>query len=389
MDTQEKRQTISKKLNEYTSQITPGQMGRLSRNEIKQAFNVFLGRDPYMGGIGKVDEYAVYENHPDDKVLRKDLSVLKKRQESMLQPIQDVGKSINLGQGGPSNDYASSLAQGATNISQKLFSATSPTPQTPSPSMEYPNLSLPTSGKGFRTDRHNNPTAMTTDVAANGGLKQGVDYLVGDPFQGGDGRTYYTARLLGDPIKTTIKAINNMGFYTQGGKPRWTYTAKIPAINNWGQLTDTQKAQVISQMARFEGSSKFTGSGGPKDLGRVTTNFGDQTRDTNFHQGVDIANAEGTPIPKMTKTSGQVTQVGQNGDYGNQVVIQNDDGTTESYGHLQMPNVQVGQKVAPNQVVGAMGKTGNTWSASGGDPSHLHLEISDMYGRLINPIKYF
>jgi len=34
----------------------------------------------------------------------------------------------------------------------------------------------------MRTDRHNNPVAMTTDVAKTLGLVEGVDYTVGDPF---------------------------------------------------------------------------------------------------------------------------------------------------------------------------------------------------------------
>lgn len=51
-------------------------------------------------------------------------------------------------------------------------------------------------GAPMRTDRNSNPTAMTTDVAKTGGLVLGKDYVQGDPFIGGDGKTYYTAKLL-------------------------------------------------------------------------------------------------------------------------------------------------------------------------------------------------
>jgi len=105
---------------------------------------------------------------------------------------------------------------------------------------------------GMRTDRHNNPTAFTTDVARLAGLREGVDYTRGDPFGGGQ---YYTARLTGDPIATTIRVIDKIGFYTQAGKPRWTYIDQIPQIKNWGSLSYADKASVIKQMYAREGGS--------------------------------------------------------------------------------------------------------------------------------------
>lgn len=105
---------------------------------------------------------------------------------------------------------------------------------------------------GMRTDRHNNPTAMTTDVAKTGGLVEGVDYTVGDPFTSG-GKTYYTARLIGDPMEKTIKAIDNMGFYTQGGAQRWDYIGM--SKSQWDSLNDSQKREVIVGMYQREGGS--------------------------------------------------------------------------------------------------------------------------------------
>lgn len=114
-----------------------------------------------------------------------------------------------------------------------------------------------TSGEGMRTDRHNNPTAMTTDVAKNGGLIEGVDYVKGDPFTTESGKTLYTAKLLGDPIDTTIKAIDNMSFTTGSGKNRWNYTDQIPGANNeeWPNLSYEQKANVIKEMYKREGGN--------------------------------------------------------------------------------------------------------------------------------------
>jgi len=107
---------------------------------------------------------------------------------------------------------------------------------------------------GMRTDRHNNPTAFTTDIAKLAGLKEGVDYAAGDSFSNGQ---YKTARLLKDPIGTTIKVIDKIGFYTQSGKPRWDYIA-MPQ-SQWQGMSNAQKSQVIQKMYKREGGTQLAG----------------------------------------------------------------------------------------------------------------------------------
>lgn len=113
-------------------------------------------------------------------------------------------------------------------------------------------LSMGTTGSGMRTDRHNNPTAFTTDVAKTAGLKEGVDYTVGDSFGGGK---YATAKLLGDPIDTTIKVIDKIGFQTQAGKPRWDYIDLEKS--QWDSLDYNKKKEVIKRMYQREGGSQL------------------------------------------------------------------------------------------------------------------------------------
>ena len=108
---------------------------------------------------------------------------------------------------------------------------------------------------GMRTDRHNNPTAFTTDVARNAGLIEGVDYVAGDPFP--NNPNLKTARLIGDPIDKTIRVIDRIGFYTQAGNPRWTYINKIPEARNWNNLSYNQKKQVIAKMYQNEGGTQL------------------------------------------------------------------------------------------------------------------------------------
>src|SRR5271154_3974814 len=105
----------------------------------------------------------------------------------------------------------------------------------------------------FRTDENNNPTAFTTDLAAEAGLILGQDYSNGTPFPAPS--TLITALLLGDPIATTIRVIDKVGFYTYGvpgtSSLRWGYIA-IPFII-WSYLTPAAKKYVIGFMYLREG----------------------------------------------------------------------------------------------------------------------------------------
>jgi hypothetical protein len=123
----------------------------------------------------------------------------------------------------------------------------------------------PAPAGGFRTDRNNNPTALTTDVAKSMGLIEGVDYVQGDKFPGDS--NLYTARLLGDPIETTIKGIDKGGFFTASGQPRWSYFS-MPQ-NQWLALTHDQKVAVITQMYKAEGGSGQLMQTGPSIVSKT------------------------------------------------------------------------------------------------------------------------
>ena len=105
----------------------------------------------------------------------------------------------------------------------------------------------------MRTERNNNPTAMTTDVAKTLWMVEWVDYIVWDKFPDSN---LHTARLLWDPIETTIKAFDNAAakgiwiFYTQWWKQRWSHTAMTN--EQWKKLTDEQKRNVIYAMLQRE-----------------------------------------------------------------------------------------------------------------------------------------
>lgn len=108
----------------------------------------------------------------------------------------------------------------------------------------------------MRTDKHNNPTAFTIELAQQADLKLGEDYEVGDLFVvPGLQHDFYTAKLLGDPIATTIKVIDKVGFYTQHGAQRWVYIA-IPKFV-WDMCQPATKKDVIGFMYAHEGGTEL------------------------------------------------------------------------------------------------------------------------------------
>lgn len=98
-----------------------------------------------------------------------------------------------------------------------------------------------------------------------------------------------------------------------------------------------------------------------------------------FHNGIDFAVAEGTPIPAAA--AGRVTLAGWNGDFGNCVIV--DHGGTPNlktlYAHLSTaPVVAVDDLVSKGQTLGPVGNTGASYGA------HLHFEVH-MDGAPVNP----
>lgn len=121
----------------------------------------------------------------------------------------------------------------------------------------------------FRTDKNNNPTAFTTDLAKEAGLIEGTDYEVGDPFTI-SGHVFYTAHILGNALSVTIKLIDKVGFYTTiGGVMRWSYIA-IP-FTVWENLSYNWKVFVIGFMYSREGGTTmkdlFTSTQAPVNIG--------------------------------------------------------------------------------------------------------------------------
>ncbi|MFA5696355.1 MAG: M23 family metallopeptidase [Bacilli bacterium] len=126
-------------------------------------------------------------------------------------------------------------------------------------------------------------------------------------------------------------------------------------------------------------------------LGNLTVPFGGKTEQENFHPGVDIANSEGTPIHSpvdgvIVKEDSGHSQ-GEN-NYGNTLELKDASGNTHQFHHLQSILAKPGQKISKGQSVATLGKSGATYSPTGGDPSNLDYRIVNAYSKYINPTPY-
>jgi len=95
------------------------------------------------------------------------------------------------------------------------------------------------------------------------------------------------------------------------------------------------------------------------------------------HQGWDLAAPLDTPCRAIG--AGVVEAVTDAGDYGLQVLIRQDDPHKGApvwafYAHLSSTSVNAGDRVAPAQVIGATGESGNARGMPAED-QHLHFEV--------------
>lgn len=88
---------------------------------------------------------------------------------------------------------------------------------------------------------------------------------------------------------------------------------------------------------------------------------------TDFHTGIDLAAAEGTPV--LAAADGVVRTARWHKSYGNYVRILHQDGDETLYAHMQYLFVAGGAQVTAGQILGTVGQTGN---ATG---PHLHFEV--------------
>lgn len=99
-----------------------------------------------------------------------------------------------------------------------------------------------------------------------------------------------------------------------------------------------------------------------------------------FHNGIDLANAVGTPI--RAAASGRVVHIQEQiGNYGRFVIVRHPDGFQTLYAHLNGFAVRTGEYVDRGEVLGTMGNTGRSTGP------HLHFSVIHN-GTFVDPLRY-
>lgn len=98
-----------------------------------------------------------------------------------------------------------------------------------------------------------------------------------------------------------------------------------------------------------------------------------------MHEGMDIANAAGTPV--VAPSAGIVSRVDRENGLGKMLVINHGYGIVTKYGHLSESYVHVGKRVKRGEKIAAIGNTGRSTGP------HLHYEVL-VNGVNVNPEKY-
>jgi len=103
------------------------------------------------------------------------------------------------------------------------------------------------------------------------------------------------------------------------------------------------------------------------------------TNKKQFHSGLDIAGAPGTPI--VAPARGKVVFAGRKGPLGNAVILDHGYGMRTQYGHTKELFVKKGETVERGQEIASLGNSGRSTGP------HLHYVV-EYQGKTRNPLDY-
>jgi murein DD-endopeptidase MepM/ murein hydrolase activator NlpD len=108
--------------------------------------------------------------------------------------------------------------------------------------------------------------------------------------------------------------------------------------------------------------------------------YGGKVIDRQVHMGIDLASTKHASVPAANR--GKVVFTGEQGIYGNTVILDHGYGLFTLYAHLSQIRAVVGSIVDKGEIIGKTGMTG----LAGGDHLHYGTLIHQTY---VNPIEWW
>lgn len=144
-----------------------------------------------------------------------------------------------------------------------------------------------------------------------------------------------------------------------------TFTSKTSALAEIPEELTTLSPGVIEMVTTKAGIRS------PLDEVKISQGF------SSFHPAIDLDGITGDPVYPIMKGKIEATIYARFA-LGYHIIVNHGNGLSSIYAHLSKIEVQPGDEVEINQIIGRVGATGRAF----GD--HLHLEVIDN-GRHVNP----
>ncbi len=168
-------------------------------------------------------------------------------------------------------------------------------------------------------------------------------------------------------------------------------------LNVMQQQEASLKNQIASGQIQKTGNvtSNSTTSSTTTNLngwsGKITSPYGSRkdpiSGKTDYHLGMDISGSKGTRLDANVAgkiiASGDAVKNGEDGSYGNIVIVQDANNFKHLYAHLDKAVAKIGDYVEIGTQIGNIGASGRVTGP------HLHYEVKNAKGQRIDPKSYY
>lgn len=222
-------------------------------------------------------------------------------------------------------------------------------------------------------------TVLQSFYTSNGSNGYNFDY---GSYSGNPGSTIPTDSAVVDPLATSLST---------------TGMSMDEIVGDYSglQMLSTPQARRVIDSSGVDSVGDIFAS-----LAPVTQKFDTPISETNYskgtvkswggkHLGLDIAMPSGSFIPSVTAGTLMSVEYSKDG-WGLSAIIKAPDGAEVRYSHLMSvdPSMKIGQEIKLGEEFAQAGNTGNVFSGSGGDGTHLDLRIRKN-GKYIDPYSYY